>query len=150
MSADTNLQIELKPIGRIRTGFTSIEDCPSSGRFNDKQSTIELFPEFVSGLNNMHMASHIFVLYWFDRADRSALTRRGRKPGESDRGIFVSRAPNRPNPIAVSVAKLIKHEGNTLVISGLDCLDGAQIVDIKPYCPDEDRIEDARIDWTFP
>ncbi|MEM9629881.1 MAG: tRNA (N6-threonylcarbamoyladenosine(37)-N6)-methyltransferase TrmO [Pseudomonadota bacterium] len=141
--------IELTAIGRINTGFMTLDQCPGSGRFNEGTSTIELKSEFAQGLHNIQMASHAIVLYWFDKANRNSLMRKT-KPGEAQRGVFASRSPGRPNPVAVSVVRIIKHDGSTLTVSGLDCLDGSSVIDIKPYCPEEDRMDDARIGWTFP
>jgi tRNA-Thr(GGU) m(6)t(6)A37 methyltransferase TsaA len=94
------------------------------------------------------MATHLFVLYWFDRSDRTSLLRDARG-GAGVRGVFASRSPNRPNPVALSVVRLISRDGNRLRISGLDCLDGTRVVDLKPYVPDDDRIADAKIGWNY-
>lgn len=149
MTEHLNAPIELTAIGIIKTGLETLDQCPSSSRFNPAEITIELKQEYAKELHNIELASHILVLYWFDQANRNALTR---KTGadEATRGIFASRAPGRPNPVAVSVVKLLKHEGNCLTVSGMDCLDGTQLIDIKPYCPDDDRIDEAQIGWVFP
>lgn len=138
--------IELAAIGRIHTSFERLDQCPSSGRFNPDESVIELAPEFADGLLNIELASHIMILYWFDQADRAALSRRT-EGNATARGVFASRSPNRPNPIALSIVKLLEHQGTQLRVSGLDCLNGTIVLDIKPYVPAEDRIGEARIGW---
>jgi len=141
--------IELTVIGDIKSGFETLGQCPSSSRFNPNECIIELKQEFAEGLHNIELASHILVLYWFDRANRNALMRKT-KPDQAKRGVFASRSPGRPNPIAVSVVKLLGHEGNSLRVSGMDCLDGTKVIDIKPYIPADDRFDDAQIKWQLP
>ena len=140
------MDITLHPIGRVRTGLDTLEDCPPSARSNPTGSIIDLDPAFADGLLNIELATHAVILYWFDRADRSALHRRTR-PGEITRGVFASRSPNRPNPVALSVVKVQGRDGNRLHVSGLDCLDGTAVIDIKPYVPDDDCMPEAFIGW---
>lgn len=149
MSTELLTKIELTPIGTIRSGFTALSDCPSASRFNNGTCDIIINPELEEGLHNITLSSHIVVLYWFHKANRQRVTRRI-VPGQKKRGVFASRSPFRPNPVALSVVKLIKHEGNKLVVSGLDCLDGTKVVDIKPYSPEDDCFPEASIGWTFP
>lgn len=144
MTHSTNLN--LTPIGHVRTRYQSLADCPPTGQQNPNECVIEVNESYAKGLQNIELATHLIVLYWFDRADRSALQRRTR-PGEVTRGVFASRSPNRPNPVAVSVVRLLAHEGNQLRIGGLDCLDGTAVIDIKIYDPVTDCIPEARLDF---
>lgn len=139
-------EINLEPIGKILTGFESLDQCPRSGRYNEATSVIEIEADFVQGLQNIELASHLIVLYWFDKADRSKLLRH-QTAGEPIRGVFASRTPFRPNPVAFSVVELIERDGNRLTVSGLDCLDGTSVLDIKAYVPAEDLMGDASIGW---
>jgi len=66
---------------------------------------------------------------------------------KTGRGTFALRSPVRPNPIAMSVVKLVKIEGTTLSVIGLDCLDGTPLLDIKPYFPSTDSIPEAVVGW---
>ncbi len=138
--------ITLKPIGKVRTSYERLADCPPTGHANPDDSVLELDDWFADGLLNAELSTHLIVLYWFDRADRTALHRKTR-PGEVRRGVFASRTPHRPNPIALSVVRLLAHEGNRLRVSGLDCLDGTAILDIKIYDPHTDCIPEARLDF---
>ncbi len=140
------LPIALTPIGRIRTGFKTLAECPARGRSNPAESILEIDAGFAEGLLNIGMATHAIVLYWLDRADRTALHRRTRR-GEVVRGVFASRTPRRPNPVAFSVVRIHGLEGNLLRVSGLDCLDGTAIIDIKPYVPEDDCVPEAHIGW---
>ena len=63
------------------------------------------------------------------------------------RGTFALRSPARPNPIAMSVVRLLKVDGNTLTVIGLDCLDGTPLIDIKPYFASTDAVSDAVVGW---
>lgn len=138
--------LTLTPIGHVRTRYQALADCPPTGHQNPDECVIELNEDYAEGLENIELATHLIVLYWFDRADRSALHRRTR-PGEITRGVFASRSPNRPNPVAVSVVRLLAREGNRLRTGGLDCLEGTAVIDIKIYDPATDCIPEARLDF---
>lgn len=87
--------------------------------------------------------SHLIILYWGDRAKRDTL--QSRTPfSEIPVGVFASRSPNRPNPIAFCVADLIRHEGSLLIVRGVDALDGSPLLDIKSYAPAFDSFPNAR------
>ena len=138
--------IHLTPIGHVRTCYRELAECPPTGHQNPDECLIELDEGYAEALLNIELATHLIVLYWFDRADRSALHRRTR-PGEITRGVFASRSPNRPNPVAVSVVRLLGREDARLRIGGLDCLDGTAVIDIKVYDPSTDCIPEARLDF---
>lgn len=139
--------IKLTAIGKISTNADALSECVASSRLNRDESLIEVRPELEEALTNIQLATHLIVLYWFEQADRTALMRTVR-PGESlRRGVFASRSPNRPNPVALSIVRLLERDGNRLRVSGLDCLDGTLLLDLKPYVPSDDRIDDARIGW---
>lgn len=63
------------------------------------------------------------------------------------RGIFATRSPKRPNPIGMSVVRLLEMEGTTLTIAGVDMLDGSPLLDLKPYVPAFDSVQADRIGW---
>jgi tRNA-Thr(GGU) m(6)t(6)A37 methyltransferase TsaA len=63
------------------------------------------------------------------------------------RGLFATRHPCRPNPIGLSVVRLIARQGNSLEVEGVDTLDGTPLLDIKPYVPDFDVRADTRTGW---
>ncbi len=142
MTGQENTSPTLMPIGTIHTGFEHLKDCPRSGAQNPNDTTIEIFEEFAEGLDDLTFASHLVLLYWFDKSNRNRLTRPKNKCGPQ-RGVFATRAPFRPNPIAFSVVKLKKVEGTTITVSGLDCLDGTRLIDMKPYIRDLDSVPDA-------
>lgn len=118
-------------------------------------STIKIFPEFCAGIEGLGDFSHIIVLYWFHLRDNEKERQTlkvipGRHPGAPEVGVFACRSPSRPNPIGLCVVELLKIEGCTLTVKGLDALEGSPIVDIKPYLPRADAVPEARTpEWTL-
>jgi tRNA-Thr(GGU) m(6)t(6)A37 methyltransferase TsaA len=133
-------------IGRIRTPWKRREDCPKNPRETEAVCTIVLDPRWVKGLHGLESVSHVVVLYWMDRARRDLVLQAPHHYAER-RGTFALRSPVRPNPIAVSVARLVRVEGNELSVIGLDCVDGTPLLDIKPYFASTDSVPDACVGW---
>lgn len=133
-------------IGRINTPWRRLDDCPKNARESDAVCTIVLDPRWVEGLKGLETASHVIVLYWMDRARRDLLLQAPRHYRER-RGTFALRSPVRPNPIALSVARLVRIDGNTLSVIGLDCLDGTPLIDVKPYFASTDAVAEATVGW---
>jgi tRNA-Thr(GGU) m(6)t(6)A37 methyltransferase TsaA len=133
-------------IGRIRTPWKERKDCPKNPRGSDAVCTIEVDPRWAPALTKVETLSHIIVLYWMDRSRRDLVLQTPRHYGEQF-GTFSLRSPARPNPIALSVARLLKIDGTKLQVVGLDCLDGTPLVDIKPYFASTDSIPDAEVGW---
>jgi tRNA-Thr(GGU) m(6)t(6)A37 methyltransferase TsaA len=129
-------------IGRIRTPWTRREDCPKNARGSDAECTIEVDPRYAAGLDGVAGCSHLVLLYFMHRARRDLLVQAPRHHPEP-RGTFSVRSPVRPNPIAMSVVRLVRVEGTTLSVVGLDCLDGTPLIDIKPYFASVDSVPDA-------
>jgi tRNA-Thr(GGU) m(6)t(6)A37 methyltransferase TsaA len=144
-----NFDAGLYFIGRIRTPWTRREDCPRNSRESDALCTIELDARYAAALKDVETSSHLLVLYWMDKARRDLVLQAPRHYG-TQRGTFALRSPVRPNPIAASVVKLIKVDGNMLTVQGLDCLDGTPLLDIKPYFASTDAVADARVGWHQP
>jgi tRNA-Thr(GGU) m(6)t(6)A37 methyltransferase TsaA len=133
-------------IGRIRTPWQSRAQCPKNPRETDAICTVELDPRWTPGLKGLETVSHVLLLYWMDRARRDLVLQVPRHYGEQ-RGTFALRSPARPNPIAVSVARLIRVEVNALYVVGIDCLDNTPLLDIKPYFASTDSVPDAVVGW---
>ena len=132
-------------IGRIHTPWTRREECPKNARGSDAECTIELDERYAAALDGVATCTHIVVLYFMDRARRDLLVQAPRH-GER-RGTFALRSPVRPNPIAMSVVKLLKVEGTTLSVVGIDCLDGTPLLDLKPYFASVDSEPAAQVGW---
>jgi tRNA-Thr(GGU) m(6)t(6)A37 methyltransferase TsaA len=133
-------------IGRIRTPWTRREDCPKNARESDAVCTIEVDPRWAPALTGVESCSHLVVLYWMDKAPRDLALQVPRHYGVG-RGTFALRSPARPNPIALSVVRLLKVEGTRLSVVGLDCLDNTPLLDIKPYFASTDAKPDAVVGW---
>src|SRR3984957_16103325 len=128
-------------IGRIRTPWKTRDECPKNGRETEDVCTIELDPRWAAGLQGLETVSHVLLLYWMDQARRDLVLQRPRHYAEH-RGTFALRSPARPNPIAVSVARLGRIEGNPLSVGGVHCLDGTPLLDVKPYFASTDSVPD--------
>ncbi|MBN1367479.1 MAG: tRNA (N6-threonylcarbamoyladenosine(37)-N6)-methyltransferase TrmO [Dehalococcoidales bacterium] len=126
-------EIIYKPIGIIHTPYTDKNSTPIQGCFApDSTGYIELFPEYAPGLQNIEEFSHLFLIYHFHQAGCAQLIA---KPflDKEKKGIFAIRYFTRPNPIGLSVVKLLRVNGNILDIGEVDMLDGTPLLDIKPY-----------------
>jgi tRNA-Thr(GGU) m(6)t(6)A37 methyltransferase TsaA len=135
------------PIGLIRTAHQSPEETPIQPIFApDCEGRAEIFPEFQEGLQDIEHYSHIYLVYHLHRVKETRLLT---KPflQDSEHGIFATRAPFRPNPIGLSIVRLLRREANTLLFVGADILDGTPLLDIKPYSRRFDRIETERDGW---
>lgn len=130
-------------IGRIRTPWAERGDCPKNARGSDAVCTIELDPRYAAGLDGVAGCSHLVILYFMDRARRDLIVQAPRHAER--RGTFALRSPVRPNPIAMSVVRLVGIDGTTLKVVGLDCLDGTPLVDLKPYFASVDSVPDATV-----
>jgi tRNA-Thr(GGU) m(6)t(6)A37 methyltransferase TsaA len=134
--------MQLNPIGIIHSPYKERGQAPRQGRLSGKEITLEIFPQFAAALKDIERCSHLIVFYWGDRANREIL--QSRTPfSEVPVGVFSSRSPNRPNPIAFCVVDLIRREGNHLIVRGMDALDGSPLLDIKAYAPAVDSIPEA-------
>ena len=133
-------------IGRIRTPWTTRDDCPKNARESEAVCTIELDPRWLDALKGLETCSHLVVLYWMDRARRDLVLQVPHHYGEP-RGTFALRSPLRPNPIAMSVTRLVRIDGPRLSVVGLDCLDKTPLVDLKPYFPSTDCEPAAVVGW---
>ncbi len=133
-------------VGHIRTPWRNREECPKNARESDAVCTIEMKPQWVPALNGVESCTHLVVLYWMDRAQRDLVQQVPRHYGVP-RGTFALRSPARPNPIAMSVARLLAVNGSRLSVVGLDCLDNTPLLDIKPYFASTDAVSEAVVDW---
>ncbi|MCX5814781.1 MAG: tRNA (N6-threonylcarbamoyladenosine(37)-N6)-methyltransferase TrmO [Proteobacteria bacterium] len=138
---------ELMPIGIIHSPYLTKEETPIQGFFRPQvEAWIEIFPDYVEGLKDIDMFSHIFLIYLFDRAGPVELVR-PTLLDDSPHGILASRHPCRPNGIGLTVVRFLKREGNRLTVNGIDVLDETPLIDIKPYIPRFDSYPDALEGW---
>jgi tRNA-Thr(GGU) m(6)t(6)A37 methyltransferase TsaA len=118
-------------IGRIHTPWTDRLDCPRQGRRDGPVCRIEIFEPWVPALAGIEQYETLEVLYWLDKSRRDLVLQSPANDG-SARGTFSLRSPVRPNPIGTSLVSFVGLEGVTVLVRGLDCLDGTPLVDLKP------------------
>lgn len=141
--------LTLEPIGVLRSPFVERVDAPRQPRAAlGVEGTIELEPGrgFEDAVADLEGWQYLWVIGWFDR---NSTWRPKVSPPRSSvkRGVFSTRAPHRPNPIALSVFELVSIDGLSIRVRNVDLLDGTPILDIKPYVPWTDSIADARTGW---
>lgn len=137
--------ISLRPIGWVRNCY---QEHPKEG-WREASSELLIEPELEPALEGLEGFSHIVVLFWMQLAEYKGQAKvhpRGRKDLPLV-GLFSSRTPSRPNPVGITVVKLIARHGRVLQVKGLDALDGTPVIDIKPYLPFDEVHEVRRPDW---
>jgi tRNA-Thr(GGU) m(6)t(6)A37 methyltransferase TsaA len=138
---------QLVGIGVIHSPFTQIAGMPIQPIYAEGiEGFVEIFPEFEEGISDLNGFERIWLIYIFDRA-RSPKLKVIPFRDKAERGVFATRAPSRPNPLGISVVRLMGIEGRTLKVGNVDILDGTPLVDIKPYIPDIDSYPDSRAGW---
>lgn len=122
----------LQILGILHSDIVSLDDAPKNYDESDRSGTLEIYPEYQEGLDGIEIGQTIVVLFWLHKSSRDVLKvyPRGDRSREL-RGVFATRSPARPNPIAISELKVMAIHANRLDVSGLDILDGTPIVDIK-------------------
>jgi len=144
---EARMQVTYEPIGVVHSPFKERRGMPiqPTGGIGIA-GTVEVFPEFAEGLKDLAGFSHVFLLYYFHQVRETRLTV---TPFMDvvPRGVFATRAPVRPNPIGLSVVKLVRVDSNVLHIENVDILDGTPLLDIKPYVPQFDHFKDIKRGW---
>jgi tRNA-Thr(GGU) m(6)t(6)A37 methyltransferase TsaA len=124
---------EMRPIGTVRSPYTDRSQIPKGpGARHDAEGVLEIRPDLEPGLTDIEGFSHLYVLWVFHQAagyDLLATPPTDTRP----HGVFATRAPRRPNPIGLTVVRLLRRQGARLFVHGVDMLDGTPILDIKPY-----------------
>jgi len=125
-------QPQLHIIGMLHGDIASRDDAPKNYSESNRVGTIEVFSQYTEGLEGIVPGQTIVVLFWLHEARRDILKvhPRGDK-SRNQRGVFTTRSPIRPNPIAISELKVLTVKDNFIEVSRLDILDGTPIVDIK-------------------
>lgn len=142
--------IILKSIGQVHSPFKNKQDIEpgkfaTSTGFDQIEGELEIDKKFSEGLTDLEDFSHIIVIFGLHKAEGFKLLT---TPflDNTPRGVFATRSPHRPNPIGMTIVKIIKRKHNILRVSGLDMIEGTPILDIKPYTP-RDRKEEIEIGW---
>ena len=138
--------VRMDPIGTVQSPYTDTSQIPKGmGAVHEAEGVLEVLPIFEPGLTDIEGFSHLYVLWVFDRATGYDLM--GTPPSDTrPHGVFATRSPRRPNPIGLTVVKLLRRDGPRLHVCGVDMLDGTPILDIKPYLSSV-PIEDLHRGW---
>ncbi len=124
--------ITIQPIGILHCALKNREQTPKNYDESEHEGTIEIFAQFSAGLEGIRRGDIIVVLFWLDRADRTVLRVHPRgDTSKPKRGVFSTRSPVRPNPIAVSELLVLNINDNILTVRGLDILDATPVIDLK-------------------
>jgi tRNA-Thr(GGU) m(6)t(6)A37 methyltransferase TsaA len=141
------MDITYHSIGTVRSPHQTTDGMPiQPSRAEGVVGTIEVDEEYAEGLDDLDGFSHVIVIAHLHRASSFKL-RVVPYLDTEHRGLFATRAPSRPNPIGISVLKLLGIEGSTIRVEGIDLLDGTPVLDLKPYVPEFDPETDVRCGW---
>jgi tRNA-Thr(GGU) m(6)t(6)A37 methyltransferase TsaA len=137
-----------KSIGVVHSPFKEPKNVPIQAvASKGTTGTLEIYPEYAEGLQDLDGFSHLILLYHFHliKEDYSLMV----KPFLDDQlhGVFATRSPARPNKIGISVVSLTKMEKNTLHVQDVDIIDGTPLIDIKPFVPEFDCRKTDKIGW---
>lgn len=121
-----------RPIGFVHTPYKDTSAIPKGlGAQHKAEGSIEILPEFEQGLLDIEGFSHLFIIWVFHHSEGFEL--QGAPPGEPEpHGVFATRSPRRPNPLGLTLVKLVRREEARLHLYGVDMLDGTPVLDIKP------------------
>ena len=124
--------IRIQPIGVIRTSLRKQDEAPRQGSEALVEGKLVLDERYCDALKGLEPGQRVVILYWLDRAERDRLQVHPRNDRSRPlKGVFATRSPHRPNPIAVDVVELMGIQGTTLLVRGLDALDNTPLLDIK-------------------
>jgi tRNA (adenine37-N6)-methyltransferase len=146
----------LTPVGVIHSEHVVPEHTPIQPVCSRASSgVVEIFPEFAEALDDIEGFSHLHLIYWLHRADEAPNSVSGERSlkvvpflDDVPHGIFATRSPVRPNPIGLSVVRLVERRARELLVEDLDVLDGTPLLDIKPYVERFDLRVGTRGGWT--
>ena len=143
-----NDQYQYESIGVIRTPFESPEGMPIQPTGADTvEGTVEVKESYVNGLKDLDGFSHCILLYHFHAVADTGSLQVEPFLDEEQRGVFATRAPQRPNQIGLSVVEIDSITGPEVTVRGIDVVDGTPLLDIKPFVPDFDVPDDVDTGW---
>lgn len=141
------MEICLQPVGILHTPFRVTEGMPVQSARSGLPGSAEIFPLYAGGLEGVEEFSHLYLIYAFHRSQPPASLKVTPFLDNREHGVFATRFPHRPNPLGISVVRLINREDNLLYFIGADMLDGTPLLDIKPYIPEFDVFEVEKTGW---
>ena len=141
------MTITLDAIGTIHSPFTDLENMPiQPAGAAEVVGTLEILPQYAEALADLDGFSHIYLIYHFHRARRTALQV---VPflDTVQRGVLATRSPLRPNHLGLSIVRLLEVRGTEVRVQGIDVLDGTPLIDIKPYIANFDHVAESTSGW---
>ena len=139
------MEITLKPIG-----FSKNQEQKHFGGWGNVITDIVIEKKYQEALAGLEDYSHLIVIYWMHDIKTCDIRHvpQGKVGEVPEVGIFACRCPQRPNPIGLSTVKILSLHNNVVTVKGLDVIDNAPVIDIKPYTPQYDAASDAKTpDW---
>ena len=147
LEAKTGRPINIQVIGTIQTHFKEASGTPIQAVYGQgAEGRVLVHEPFVPALDDIEGFERLWLIYWMDRVGPfrpKIIPYRD----NTEHGLFATRSPTRPNPVGLSVVRLIRREGSVLHVADIDILDGTQLIDIKPYIPDFDSHPVSRAGW---
>lgn len=145
----------MSAIGVVRSPFVEAFGVPRQPGLAPVRARVELDPRVIAleALRGLESVTHVWLLFVFHRADPAQTHPTVRPPrlgGNARMGVLATRSPQRPNPLGLSVVRLLGVDGHTLTVEGVDLLDGTPVLDVKPYVAEVDRIDDSAVGWLPP
>jgi len=135
------MEIKIKPIGLVKNNVKEHR----FGDWKNEISEISLNKEYEEALDGIEEYSHLNVVFWMDQVKTCKIKHRPQGNEEVPVvGILACRCPARPNPIGITTVKLLGRKDNKIKVIGLDVIDNTPIIDIKPYTPQYDKVEDVK------
>ena len=139
--------VQYKPIGIIHTPFKEPKGTPiQPTAVPGVKGTVEVFSGYIEGLQDLDEFSHLYLIYHLHLVKKSVMRVRPFLDNKLH-GIFATRGPSRPNPIGLSVVRMLRMDVNTLYIQDVDMIDGTPLLDIKPFVPEFDHREAVKTGW---
>lgn len=141
---DESRVLELRPIGYVQNQIQPGRDVT----WESIESDIVVDEQWADGLEGVEEFSHIIIVFWLDRPSGEESPLKVHPEAREDMplvGVFATRSPQRPSPLALTTVRLLSREGNTLRVRGLDAFDGTPVLDIKPYLPRGDQEPTATV-----
>jgi tRNA-Thr(GGU) m(6)t(6)A37 methyltransferase TsaA len=139
--------LAVRAIGRVRTPFVEGKGTPIQPAYaGGAEGQVVVDEPFAGALDDLEGFERVWLVYWMDRA--TAFRPRVVPYRDTrERGLFATRSPCRPNPIGISVVRLLGREGRVLRVSDVDVLDDTPLIDIKPYVPEFDAHPSSKAGW---
>ena len=136
-----------KPIGIAHTQFKTLKGIPIQSSMSNTKGIIEIFPQYQAGVKDLSDFSHIYCLYYFDMVKLPVPLQSKPFLDTESRGVFAIRTPFRPNPLGLSILKILEIKENEIHVDNVDILNNTPILDLKPYVPQFDVIKTDKIGW---